>query len=38
LADIIDLEVGPLLKEYWFDNAKKYEEVLQQLRKDLADF
>jgi hypothetical protein len=38
LADIIDLEVGPLLKEYWFDNTKKYEEVLQQLRKDLADF
>ncbi len=38
LDDIIDLEIGPLLKEYWFDNAKKYEEVLLQFRKDLADF
>ena len=38
LEDIIDLEIGPLLKEYWFDNPKKYEEVLQQFRKDLADF
>lgn len=38
LNDIIDLEIGPLLKEYWFDNTKRYEEVMQQLRKDLADF
>ncbi len=38
LADIVDLEIAPLLKEYWFDNIKKYDEVLQQFRKDLADF
>jgi hypothetical protein len=38
LADIVDLEIGPLLKEYWFDNTKKYDEVLAQFRKDLADF
>ena len=36
LNDIIDLEIGPLLKEYWFDNMKRYEEVMQELRKDLA--
>jgi len=35
LNDIIDLEIGPLLKEYWFDNTKRYEEVMEQLRKDL---
>jgi MoxR-like ATPase len=35
LSDIIDLEIGPLLKEYWFDNTKRYEEVMEQLRKDL---
>ena len=38
LDDIIDLEIGPLLKEYWFDNTDKYEEVFQQLKKDLANF
>ena len=35
LEDIVELEIGPLLREYWFDNLKKYEEVLAQLRKDL---
>lgn len=35
LEDIVELEIGPLLREYWFDNLKKYEEVLGQLRKDL---
>ena len=35
LEDIVELEIGPLLREYWFDNFKKYEEVLAQLRKDL---
>jgi 5-methylcytosine-specific restriction protein B len=35
LEDIVELEIGPLLKEYWFDNTKKYDEVLAQLRKDL---
>jgi len=35
LEDMVELEIGPLLREYWFDNLKKYEEVLAQLRKDL---
>ncbi len=38
LADIVDLEIGPLLKEYWFDNTKSYNGVIEQFRKDLAEF
>jgi len=37
LHDIYDLEIGPLLREYWFDNQKKSEEVLTKLSKDLFE-
>ena len=37
LHDIFELEIGPLLREYWFDNQKKSEEVLTKLSKDLFE-
>jgi len=37
LHDIYELEIGPLLREYWFDNQKKSEEVLTKLSKDLFE-
>ncbi len=31
--DVIDLQIKPLLREYWFDHADKVEEMVEDLRR-----
>lgn len=37
LQNIIDYEIAPMLKEYWFDNINKYNEEIKFLNKSLND-
>lgn len=37
LQNIIDYEIAPMLKEYWFDDINKYNEEIKLLNKSLND-
>lgn len=37
LRDIVNYDILPMLQEYWFDDAKKYQEWADKLHKAVSD-